>query len=250
MRASWVIAKREIFAFFVSPLAYVVIAAWLIWNGVVYAMLAMLAANQPIGGSSEASILTQWFGGTVLFYIPLVAFVPMLTMRLLAEESSRGTIESLLTAPVNEFSLVMGKFMAAMVFWTSLWVPTPLYVWITSQYGDVDMGVVAASYLAVLSKGVLFMSLGLMGSAIARTQITAAVLTFMMLGLLFVVGLLSFVVSDESYRTFFEYVSMWTHMRAFSRGIVESRYLIYDWSFGALAIFATIMVVRWRRFEG
>src|SRR5690606_926859 len=104
---------------------------------------------------------------------------PVLTMRLLAEETRSGTLEPLLTAPVSSSAVVVGKYLAALVFWMSLWVPTLLYVWITSRYGDVDLGAVAASYFGVFALGAQAMAIGLLMSALASNQIIAAVLTFL-----------------------------------------------------------------------
>ena len=120
------IARREIFSFVVSPIAYVVLTAWLLFFGMVFFLLAMFFASQPMGGSG--GLLAAFFGGTTLFYLPLFVFPPLLTMRLLAEERSAGTLEALMTAPVTEWSIVLGKYLAALVYWVALWAPTLVHV--------------------------------------------------------------------------------------------------------------------------
>jgi ABC-2 type transport system permease protein len=235
VRAAFIVAKREISSWFSSPVAYVVLTAWVLVCGISYYFLAAyFAQNAATGGSDNP--LTHFFGGTTLFYLPFLVMVPVLTMRLLAEETRSGSLESLLTAPVSSISVVLGKYAAALVFWMSLWVPTLLYVWITSRYGDVDLGAVASSYLGVFGIGVQAMALGLLMSAIAPNQIIAAVLTFLVTMTFFVLGIGQFIFQDDT-RELLEYISIWNHMSDFSRGIVDTRHLVFDGSIAVLSLF-------------
>ncbi|MFW5921009.1 MAG: ABC transporter permease subunit [Polyangiales bacterium] len=245
MRAMWAIAKRDIRAFFVSPIAYVVLTVWLLWCGTSYYWLASWYAGRATSGGSD-NPLTAFFGGTWFFFAPLLVFVPVMTMRLLAEEKNSGTLEPLLTAPVTEVQVVFGKYLAAMVFWITLWLPTLLYVWITSNFGDVDMGAVGASYLGIFGIGLYYMAIGLLMSAAARSQIVAAVLTFMVLGLLFAVSIGEFIETGTA-KEVLGYVSLWKHMGAFSKGIVDTRYIVFDVSLAVLALFLAVRVLQSRR---
>jgi ABC-2 type transport system permease protein len=238
------IARREIFAYFVSPIAYVVTTVWLLWCGLQYYILAGLFAGAPTL-SASANPLSAFFGGSVLFFIPLLVFAPVLTMRLLAEERHTGTLEPLLTAPVTTLQVVIGKYLAALVFWGALWLPTLLYVWITSQFGDVDLGAVTASYVGVLGIGLYYMAIGLAMSALAKNQIVAALLSFMLLAGLFAAGLLAFLDTFSASRELFDYISLWGHMQSFSKGIVDSRFIVFDIS---LAVF--FVYLAWRALEG
>jgi ABC-2 type transport system permease protein len=246
MKAVATIAWREMRAFFLSPMAYVVLTAWLLWSGISFYLLAQYFAAQ-LASSPTDNPLSAFFGGTTLFFMPLLVFVPVLTMRLIAEERRSGTIEPLLTAPVGEGSIVMGKYLAAMSFWIAMWVPTTLYVWLTSRYGDVDLGTVGASYLGIFGIGLYYMAIGLLMSAVARNQIVAAVLTFLALGMLFALGLGEFVFPDEERRQLFGYLSIWGHMEAFAKGIVDTRYLVFDLTITVLALTWAILVLRARR---
>jgi ABC-2 type transport system permease protein len=248
MKAAWTIAKREMFTYFVSPIAYVVTVVWLVWCGLQYWLLAGLFAGSP-NISASASPLSAFFGGSVLFFIPLLVFAPVLTMRLLAEERATGTLEPLLTAPVTTFSVVLGKYIAALSFWGALWLPTLLYVWLTSQFGSVDLGAIGSAYLGVLGIGIYYMAIGLAMSAMARNQIVAAMLTFMVLAGLFAVGLLSFVESFAAYRDVIDYVSLWGHMQAFSKGIVDSRFVVFDLSTAGLFVYLAWRVLEGRRWQ-
>lgn len=245
MRGVWTILKREVYSFFVSPMAYVVLTAWLLWCGVSFGFMANIVAAQGFDRGPQDDPLIAFFGQTTLFYLPLLVFVPLFTMRLLAAETDRGTIETLLTAPVDEISVVLGKYLAALVFWITLWLPTLLYAWLTSRYGDVDLGVLGASYLGIFGVGAYYMAVGLAMSAVARTQIVAAILTFLMLGGLFLLGLGQFVFTEH--REVFVYMSIWGHMESFSRGVIDTRYLVFDSTVATLGVLAAIFVLRLRR---
>lgn len=244
MKSTWLIMKRELGSFFVSPLAYVVLTSWLVWNGVVFWILTEFYARNAVA-SGASTPLSGFFGGSALFFIPLLVFVPILTMRLIAAEKQSGTIEILMTAPVSEESVIIGKYAAALVMWCVLWLPTVIYAWIMSQYGSVDWGAVASSYFGIFCLGAYFMAVGLLMSVLAPTQITAAVLSFVALGVLFAMGIGEFVL-DGIAREVCAYVSMWGHMQSFSKGVVDTRYLVFDLSVATLAIGLSVGVLKAR----
>lgn len=244
MSPALTIAKREIFSYFVSPIAYVVTTVWLVWCGLQYYILCGLFAGAP-SVSASSNPLSAFFGGSVLFFIPLLVFAPVLTMRLVAEERHTGTLEPLLTAPITTLHVVIGKYLAAVVFWMSLWLPTLLYVWITSQFGQVDLGAVVASYIGVTGIGLYYMAIGLAMSALAKNQIVAALLSFMVLSGLFAGGLLTYLETFAANRELIEYISLWGHMQSFSKGIVDTRFLVFDLSAASLFVY-----LAWRALEG
>jgi len=246
VRGAWVVMKRELGAFFVSPLAYVVLTSWLVWNGVVFWVLTQFYARNAVS-SGASTPLSAFFGGSALFFIPLLVFVPVLTMRLVAGEKQSGTIEPLMTAPVSETSVVLGKYVAALVMWAVLWVPTLMYAWIMGQHGSVDSGALASSYFGVFALGAYFMAVGLLMSVLAPNQIIAAVLAFVTLGVLFTVGIGEFVL-DGTAREVCGYVSMWGHMQSFAKGVVDTRYLVFDLSLTVLAVGLSIAALRSRRY--
>lgn len=248
MRAAWVIAWREIASFFLSSLAYAVLTAWLLWNGLSFHVLATYYADNDTGAAGDGP-LSAFFGGTTLFFLPLLVFVPVLTMRLVAEEKRSGTLEMLLTAPVSETSVVLGKYLAALAFWVALWIPTLMYVWLTSRYGSVDLGVIASTYLGIFGIGACYMAIGLLMSVIARSQIVAAILTFTALGALFILGLGEMIFTDEGTREVLAYLSVWKHMGDFAKGVVDSRYLVFYSSVVATALFFSVRVLEARRWE-
>ncbi|MCB9667337.1 MAG: ABC transporter permease subunit [Myxococcales bacterium] len=235
MRAAWLVAGRELRAFFLSPVAYTVLTVWLLWCGMHFYVLAV-HFSQYAFESPSMHPLSAFFGGTTLFFMPLLVFVPVMTMRLLAEERQSGTLESLLTAPLSEWAIILGKYIAALTMWGVMWVPTLLYVWLASAHGYVDPGEVAASYVGVLGIGIYYMAIGLMMSAGAKTQIGAALLTFMALGLLFVIGMGEFLFDDELRRELCAYISVWGQMDTFSKGIIDTRYLVLNFSLAVVSL--------------
>lgn len=250
LRTALTVAKRDVFSFFVSPLAYVVLGVWMVWMGASFTMLAYFSAEQPMGsGSSLDQLLKQLFGGTMLFYVPLLVVVPLLTMRAFADESRQGTIEPLLTAPVSDGAVVMGKYLATLVFWLAMFVPTLMYVWRASDFGEVDLGAMAATYLGVFILGVAWMALGVFASTLVSSPIAAAMLTFLIVGGHFMIGLGQYVASDSGLRSVFEYLSPWAHLSTFATGVVDTRAFVFYGSLAAVALFLSVRVLESRRYE-
>lgn len=249
MTAIWTIAKREVFSFFASPVAYVVLTVWLLLNGVsLYTFAEIFAYQQYDVGAVTHTPLTLFFGGSIFFYLAVLVVVPLLTMRTLAEENRSGTLESLLTAPVTELQVVLGKYLALLVDWVILWLPTVLYVVIVSNYGDVDWGIVGASYLGVFSIGLYYMAIGLLMSAVSRSQVVAAVLTFLMIAMLFLLGIAGQFVFEGASKDVLGYFSIWGHMESFAKGIVDSRPLVFAATLAFLAVFTTVRLLQSRRY--
>ncbi|MEZ4288616.1 MAG: Gldg family protein [Polyangiales bacterium] len=148
--------------------------------------------------------------------MPLLVFVPIITMRLVAEENRSGTLESVFTTDVDAGNFVLGKYVAAVFMWVALWLPTLMYAWITSRYGSVDVGALGSSYVGVFGIGLYYIAIGLLGSTLASNQIMAALLTFVGLGTLFVIGI-GQSVTEGLLSELCAYVSVWGHMADFSR---------------------------------
>jgi ABC-2 type transport system permease protein len=231
------IVGREWRAYFLSPLAYVILAAFLLMNGMIFwAIVAFM--NTP--GAPKGQALPTLFTNTY-FWIFNLFVVPIIAMRLFAEERKSGTIETLLTSPVSEGTVVLAKFTGALGFFLTLWAPTLAYVFILRAQTPIDLGPVASSYLAVALLGAYFLSIGTFASTLTKNQIVAAILAFGMLIPIFSAGLLGSLGSDPGKRELFSYVNLWDHMDDFARGIVDTRHLVYYLSGTAFFLFlATI----------
>lgn len=229
------IVGREWRAYFLSPLAYVILAAFLFMNGMIFAAIVAFL-NTP--GAPKGQALPFLFTNTY-FWIFNLFVVPIITMRLFAEERKAGTIETLLTSPVSETTVVLGKFVGALGFFLTLWAPTLVYVWILRSQTSIDLGPVAAGYLAITLIGAYFLSIGVFASTLTKNQIVAAILTFAMLIPVFSAGLLETLSSDPGKHETFGYFNLWDHMEEFSRGVVDTRRIVYYLSATAFFLFLT-----------
>jgi ABC-2 type transport system permease protein len=246
MRGTWPIYKRELFSFFVTPLAWVALTAFLLVQGFhFYLVLAHFSSQASLGADSGP--VQAFFGQTIMLYLPLLFVCPVLTMRLFAEERRSGTIEPLMTTPVSVPAVVAGKYAAVLTIYAVMWLPTLVYMWTASSAGYVDWNVVGTGYLAVMAIGAGYLSIGTMTSAMTRSQLSAAIVSAMAIIGLFIVGIGEFIFPEGTARDLCGYLSAWSQMNDFSRGIVDSRRLVYDASTIALPLFVTVRAVQaWR----
>lgn len=246
MKGFWPIFKRELFAYFVTPLAYVLILAFIFWQGLHFYLLVRSFA-QMTEASIDQGPVQAFFGGDVFYYLPLILICPAITMRLFAEERRSGTVETLLTAPVSTTGVVLAKFAAAMVTYLAMWAPTILYIIVMKRAGDIDWRIVGTSYLGVLGVGAQYIALGTMMSAVARSQLVALILTAIVILGFFLLGLGEFVLDEGPAREMCGYMSVWSQMGELSKGIVDSRRLVLDGSLVLFPLYVTTRLVdAWR----
>jgi ABC-2 type transport system permease protein len=235
MRGFIAIFKRELLSLFVTPIAWVVSTAFLIIMGLFFFFLLVSfgAAEDVVRASGP---IETFFGGSVFFYFPLVLICPVLTMRLFAEERRSGTIEALMTTPCTPTAIVLAK-----------WLPTLLYMFILSGFGEIDWRLVGTGYLGVLLVGGAYLSVGTLASALTQSQLTAAVGAAIFILMVFLVGFLSTVAEDGPMRAAAEHISVSSLMNDVSRGLVDSRRLVFWLSFILVPLFATVRTVEaWR----
>ncbi|HEY1697134.1 MAG TPA: ABC transporter permease [Polyangiaceae bacterium] len=247
MKAAWTIYKRELFAFFVTPLAWVLIVAFLVVQGMHFFLLVDHFARQP-DLSGDETPLSAFFGNTVLLYLVVFLLVPPMTMRLFAEERRSGTIEMLMTAPVSAVAVVLAKYAAALTTYVAMWLPTALYLVILGRTGTLDWHVAASAYLGVLLVGAGYLAVGLCASALTRSQFLAMIATALVLLVLFILGVGEFVTREGStMHAVCAHVSVWGHMNDFASGIVDTRRLVFYGTLVVLPLFvATRAVEAWR----
>jgi ABC-2 type transport system permease protein len=246
MRGFWPIFKRELFALFVTPLAWVVITAFLLLQGLHFFLIVTHFSNQA-ELSADAGPVQSFFGQTILLYLPLLFVCPLLTMRLFAEERRSGTIETLLTAPVSAAGVVLAKYAAVLTTYVAMWAPTLMYMVLISKTGEVDWRVVGACYLAVFLVGAGYLAIGIMSSSLTKSQLMAAVLSALAVIGLFMIGIGEFIFPEGPVHDICAYVSLWSQMNDFSKGIVELRRLTFDATVIVLPLFITVRAVEaWR----
>ena len=249
MRNIWTIAKREYDQYFVSPVAYVVAFAILLTIGVLFGInFYFFTANafQNFGAVPDFAPIS----GTFVFLLVLSA--PALTMRLISDEARMGTLELLLTAPIRDYELVIGKWLGAMLYILSLLTVTLVYPIVTSRFvtPGIDWNVVITSYLGMILLSGVFLALGTAVSAMFTNQITAFFVTLaLFITLWWLVGFPANVLSGDAAR-FFEYLDMKTHFYgALDSGVINLSDLVYYISLIALGLFtgsAAVEMRRWR----
>ena len=245
MRGFVAVFKRELFSLFVTPLAWILITAFLFIQGLHFYVLVTQFAST--GDAGDGGPVQAFFGRTVLLYLPLLFICPLLTMKLFAEERRSGTIEALLTAPVSTAAVVLGKYCAVVVTYAVLWAPTSLYIVAMSSAGDIDLRVVATSYAGVMAVGAGYLALGTMTSAMAESQPSAAMLSTTVVVGLFILGIGAFVFDVGPLHDVCSYVSVWEQMNDFSQGLVDSRRVVFDATVVVLPLFITVRAVdAWR----
>ena len=239
MKQFLAIVGREWRAYFLSPLGYVILAGFLLMNGIIFAAIVAFM-NQP--GAPKGQALNLLFTNTYFWLFNLFV-VPVIAMRLFADERKSGTLEVLLTSPVSEATVVLAKFTGALGFFLTLWAPTLVYVFILGAQTSVDFGPVGAGYLAIVLLGGYFLSVGTFASTLTKNQIVAAIFTFAMLIPIFSAGLLDQMLQSPTAKSVVGYFNLWDHMDEFARGVVDSRRLVYYLSATAFFLFlATVSI--------
>ena len=246
MSGALAILRRELKAYFYSPLAYVILTFFLLVQGYVFTVIVSYLSDPR---AQAGKPLELFFGQTIFFWLVLIFAGTFLTMRLISEELRAGTIETLMTAPVTETQVVLGKYFAALLFYLFLWAPTLIYVAIMRALTPVDWGPIASGYLGVVGLGALFLAVGIFASATSKNQIVSAVITFFSLVVIFSIGLLENLSNSDHWKKVFAYMNLWTHMDDFSKGIVDSRRLVYYATASALFLFLSTRALaakKWR----
>jgi len=247
MRRIVPVAQRELVAIFLSPIAYIIIAIFLVLNGFLFWIILDFFKQPGAEGSPFALFLGS---GNIFAWIFLLLVAPAITMRLFAEERRSGTIETLFTAPVTEAEVVLGKFLAAYVFYLCLWLPTVLYGVILFKFSSPDWRPMATGYLGVALLGAMFVAVGEFTSALTRNQIVAYMSGAALLLGLFLGGLLlPFVLKGAGASQVLNYFNLYEHVRDFSGGVVDSRHVLYYLSVTVFSLFLATRVIqasKWR----
>jgi ABC-2 type transport system permease protein len=238
---------RELAAYFLSPIAYVTIMFFLFVMGYSFWMMTTIMSQ----GTVEVSVMSQLFG-SIFFWIALLVVIPVMSMRLIAEEKRSGTLETLMTAPVSDVAVVLAKYVGAMSFFIVLWLPTIAYAFILRAFdpmATVDYGPMLSGYLGAFLIGGFYIAIGLFCSACTRNQIVAAIFCFAVICVAFFAGFLPYIASNPVLQRFGEYFSAVNHMLDFSRGMVDTRPLILYVSGMVFMLFATIKVLESRKWK-
>jgi len=238
---------RELKAFWYSPIAYVVGALFLLMQGWVFWLL-MAVLNDPRVDPSW-TMSQFFFGGTFFYWFSTLLMASLLTMRTFSEEKRTGSIELLLTAPVTDAQVVLAKFLGAWLAYISLWALTLVFFFVLRSFSSFDWGPVLTGYVGTWLLGGVLIALGVLASSLTRNQVIAAVLSFVALMLLFSVGILDVFVRDPEASKLIKYLSLIDHLGSFSKGILDTRPIVFYLTVTAIGLFLTGRVIgnpRWR----
>lgn len=239
------IARRELAALFLSPVAYVVIALFLLVNGWVFHYTVTVSRPLP----QQIEFVVREMYSWVPFWC--LVLTPFITMRLVAEEKRSGSIESLMTTPATSLDVVLGKFLAGQGFFCVIWGTLLLHVGILAVLGDVDPGPVISVNLGLFALGAAMNSMGLWASSLTRNQIVAAIISFVAnLFLLLTEMLRDLLPRTAEFEQFLDYVGVMNHFRnEFLRGVVDLRFLGFYAVWVALFLFLSVRAIETRRWR-
>ncbi len=250
MKVFFTLLSRELKSFFYSPIAYVVLFYFLFLSGFNFYSQISIMNGYP----TELTVVEAYFM-PALFWFPFVLSFPLITMRIYSEEFRMGTFETLTTAPVHDWQVVLAKFFGVLIFYIILWIPSfcsfAIFQSITGRTAANAMGAFGGSYLLLLLMGAFYISIGNFASALTKDQINAATISFTTITLLLFLGFLPDImnITAPAIKDMFSYVSTIQHMQDFSKGIIDSRPIVWYLSMTALITFFTFQVFQYRKWK-
>ncbi|MBI2865150.1 MAG: ABC transporter permease [Chloroflexi bacterium] len=227
---------KELRSHFVSPIAYAVMAFFLVLSGFFFATAVLFSQDSSLRYVfSDMSIL-------------LLLIVPLITMRLVAEEKKSGTIELLLTAPLRDGEVVLGKFLAALVFLGVMLAVTGYYALLIWIFGKPDWGAIISGYLGTMLLGAAYLSLGLFTSSLTQNQIIAGALGFALLMLFFLISWVADFTGPQ-FSGVVRYLGFTDHFDDFTKGVIDLKDAVFYISVVAVSLLLTVRVLESRRWK-
>lgn len=259
MGKMWAIFEREIKSYFVSPIAYVVIALFVALSGLFFYLILSSFVQRCFEADMYAQQwrqmsppmnLHEWvtrpfFGNVTLFALMIL---PLITMKLYAEEKKTGTIELLHTSPLTNFQILLGKYLASLVLYILMLAITLLYMLFLLAYGEPEMGQLWSGYWGMLLIGGAYLAIGLLFSTFTDNQIIAAVSTIAVILMFWAIGWLSEFL-NPALAKILTHFSLLEHFEDFAKGVIDTQNIIFYLSFifmGLFLSFVSIESARWR----
>ncbi len=254
MRNTWIICRKELGSYFVSPVAYILLTmfglifGFFFWNSLGYFVIAGM--EMQMRGQSFPMNLNEQVIRPLLANVSVIGlfFVPMISMRLFAEEKRTGTIELLATSPVRDLEIIIGKWLAAMLLYSCLLLFTALNFVFLFKYGNPDWKPLAVGYLGLLLQAGALLAIGTFISSLTKNQIIAGAATF---GACLLLWVLEWVSGYETatWARALAYMSVFTHFESFGRGVLEIKDAVFYLTVIFLGLFFTarsMESLRWR----
>ncbi|PYM98831.1 MAG: ABC transporter permease [Candidatus Rokuibacteriota bacterium] len=252
----WPIYKKEMRLYFTSPIAWVILTIFLFIAGYFfYSIFAFftLASMQSAMNPAMArdlnvtdSVLRPLFSNISVI---LLLLMPLVTMRLFAEERRSGTIELLLTYPVRDGAVLIGKYLAGLTLYAIMLALTLFYPLLVAYFARVEWGPLATGYLGLLLMGATFLGVGIFASSLTENQIVASIITFGVLLIFWVIGWSSDYLGGTWGRVL-SHLSLIEHFDSFAKGVLDTRDVLYYVDFTIVALFLTLRSLEARRWKG
>ena len=242
--------RRELSMFFQGPTAFIIISAVLFLIG-----LGFLVVLYGLNGEATPMPVTQIFYETYFFWLILLLITPVITMRSFAMERASGTYESLMTAPIGDWQVVLSKFTGALLFYMILWAPllacSIVVRFYVGESAVLGFGTMFTTSMGILMIGSLYVSIGCFASALTQNQAVAAVSSFAIGAALFFTGFFSYFSGDRTdfFSKLSRHISLSNHMESFTRGILDLGAIIFFLSLTSLFLYLTHKVVESRRWK-
>ena len=259
MRKFLAIFQKDLKSYFTSPIAYVVIAVFLVISGFIffnllsafnYRLMQLLQFKMQMPGIQLTINLNDWILNPLFnnLGVTLLLIIPALTMKLFSEEKKTGTFELIMTSPVTILQIVMGKFFACLSLLLIMLLLTLQYPLILYIYGNPDLGPVYTSYIGLLLMGTTFISIGLFASALTENQIIAAIVSF---GTLLTLWLISWLGDNVGGRwgDIISYFSLFEHVNDLIKGVFDTKDIIFYFSSTFFGLFLTFQVIESQRWK-
>jgi ABC-2 type transport system permease protein len=245
MRHVPTLLRRELAAYFLGPMAFLILLAFQVIAWLNFWELVDGLSRRQVSFSGRLEPMNLYISGSTPFWIALLVAVPALTMRLIAEERRSGTIETLLTVPVTEAEVVVAKWLAGVVMYLALLAPFLFYLPFLYFQGRFrfDLGPLASLLIGLTTLGMMFVSIGLFFSALTRNQIIAAIWTFVVLFLIVVLTLLAYLYAAERQSSWAEglrYVALLYQVQGFGSGRLDLRFITLHLSVTVMMLYLTV----------
>lgn len=244
MRNAWLVARRELGAIFVQPIAYIFAIMMTIITGLIFSAQISFSTFQGGGPPPTLAQIMNTFTFLAIFGVPAI------TMRLLSEEQQTGTLELLMTLPLRDIEVVVGKFLAAFIFYLAVAALTLIYPVILLRFGNPDVGPMLSSYLGVLLWGAALLGIGLLASAMSENQINAFMLAFGIILFLYLTTIPAQLFSlSPTWSTIMSELSLQSHLNGFLSGLITVKDVLYYVVITAVSLFAAARVLESRRWR-
>jgi ABC-2 type transport system permease protein len=254
MRNIWIICRKELQSYFVSPVAYLLLTMFAIifgfffWNSVGY--FNYVGIQSQMQGQGMPMSVNEYVIRPLLSNVSVIGlfFIPMITMRLFAEEKRIGTIELLVTSPIRDYEIIVGKWLSAVILYAVLMVFTGINFGFLFKYGNPDWKPLAIGYLGLLLQAGGLLAIGTFISTLTKNQIIAGAATF---GVCLLLWVLEWVAGYETatWAKVMAYMSVVTHFDSFSKGVLDTKDAVFYVSVIFLGLFLTsrsMESLRWR----